>query len=197
VGNASCGLVIRCGLIYPLCAIAEGIRYQQVKLTKLLQNAVGAAIWPTEPLHNILAGESDAAYSEIARAYKTQKLGWVIIGDENYGEGSSREHAAMSPRFLGAKAVITRSIARIHETNLKKQGVLVCTFKNPSDYDKVLEDDKLSIRGLCGFSPGENLQGELEHADGSREIIELSHTYNSEQIEWFKAGSALNALRES
>ena len=119
----------------------------------------------------------------------------MIIGDENYGEGSSREHAAMSPRFLGCTAVITKSFARIHETNLKKQGVLALTFADTKDYDKIQEKDKLSIKGLNELTPGKNLTLEAKHADGSTDNISVKHTYNSEQIKWFKAGSALNLIR--
>ena len=120
---------------------------------------------------------------------------WVIIGDTNYGEGSSREHAAMTPRFLGCAAVITKSFARIHETNLKKQGVLALTFANPDDYDKIQEDDKVSLLGLNELEPQKQVKCILTHTDGSQEEIALNHSYNKSQIEWFKAGSALNVLR--
>ena len=143
---------------------------------------------------NQLTGERGQGLSAIAREYKKAGKGWVVVGDENYGEGSSREHAAMSPRFLGAKAVIVKSFARIHETNLKKQGVLGLTFVNPSDYDKVEEETKVSIKGLESFAPGKNLTVELKHKDGSMDSFEVKHSYNKEQIEWFKAGSALNNL---
>ncbi len=119
----------------------------------------------------------------------------MIIGDENYGEGSSREHAAMSPRFLGCTAVITKSFARIHETNLKKQGVLALTFVNVADYEKIQEKDLLSIRGLNDLAPGKNLTLEAKHTNGTVDKIEVKHTYNTEQIKWFKAGSALNLIR--
>ena len=119
----------------------------------------------------------------------------MIVGDENYGEGSSREHAAMCPRFLGCSAVITKSFARIHETNLKKQGLLAATFLNPSDYEKIQEKDALSVHGLTDFTPGKNLILEAKHIDGTVDKIELKHTYNAEQIKWFKAGSALNLIR--
>ncbi|MCB0420060.1 MAG: aconitate hydratase [Bdellovibrionales bacterium] len=145
---------------------------------------------------DLLSGEEGVEYSQIARHYKAEKRKWIIVGDDNYGEGSSREHAAMSPRFLGAVAVITKSFARIHETNLKKQGVLALNFADPSDYGKVKEDDKIAIRGLKTFSPGKNLTLELVHSDGSKEEVALTHTFNQEQIEWFKAGSALNLLRQ-
>jgi aconitate hydratase len=119
----------------------------------------------------------------------------VAIGDENYGEGSSREHAAMEPRFLGGRAIIVKSFARIHETNLKKQGMLALTFKNASDYDLIREDDALAIRGLTTFAPGVSLSLEVNHTDGSTDTIALNHSFNEGQIAWFKAGSALNAMK--
>ena len=141
-----------------------------------------------------LTGEKKE-FAQIAREYQKAGKAWMIIGDENYGEGSSREHAAMSPRFLGCSAVITKSFARIHETNLKKQGVLALTFANPLDYEKIQEKDQLSIRGLKDLAPGKSLTLELRHADGTKETVEVKHTYNQEQIKWFKAGSALNLIR--
>ena len=146
---------------------------------------------------NILTGEVDLEFAQIARDYKKKGVSWIIIGDENYGEGSSREHAAMCPRHLGAKAVITKSFARIHETNLKKQGALPLTFANAGDYDKLREDDRVTLRGLSTFAPGKNLSLEIAHADGTKETIELKHSFNAEQIKWFQAGSALNLLRAS
>lgn len=134
-------------------------------------------------------------YPEVARHYKAQGMGWVVFGDDNYGEGSSREHAAMSPRHLGAKAVIVRSFARIHETNLKKQGVLPLTFVDPADYDKVQEDDRVDVLGLTELAPGQELTIVLKHADGSQDTFAVKHTLTAEQIEWFKAGSALNYIR--
>jgi aconitate hydratase len=133
--------------------------------------------------------------ADIARQYKKENLPWVIIGDNNYGEGSSREHAAMTPRFLGCVAVITKSFARIHETNLKKQGVLALTFANPLDYEKILEDDKISLNGLSNFSEKKPIECIIKHVDGTSEKILLNHSYNIFQIEWFKAGSAMNVLR--
>lgn len=141
-----------------------------------------------------LTGEKKE-FAQIARDYQKAGKAWMIIGDENYGEGSSREHAAMSPRFLGCTAVITKSFARIHETNLKKQGVLALTFVNSKDYEKIQEKDLLTIKGLNDLAPGKNLTLEIKHADGSTEKIEVKHTYNAEQIKWFKAGSALNLIR--
>jgi aconitate hydratase len=134
------------------------------------------------------------SFAHIAREYKGKGLKWVIIGDSNYGEGSSREHAAMTPRYLGCAAVIARSFARIHETNLKKQGILALTFEDPLDYDKILEDDRISLVSLNNFKPGSNIKCILHHNDGIEEIT-LHHSYNESQIEWFKAGSALNILR--
>lgn len=141
---------------------------------------------------NTFTGE----YAEVpatARDYKARGIFWVVVGDENYGEGSSREHAAMEPRFLGGKAIIVKSFARIHETNLKKQGMLPLTFANPSDYDKIREDDRLSI-DITTIAPGAPVTLGITHADGSSETIELKHTMNAQQIGWFKAGSALNLI---
>jgi aconitate hydratase len=135
-------------------------------------------------------------FPAVARHYNKEKLGWVVIGDQNYGEGSSREHAAMSPRFLGCKAVIVRSFARIHETNLKKQGILALTFNNPHDYDKIQETDRVSLLELKKLAPGRLVDAEIQHADGSKESIQLKHTMTQEQIEWFQAGSALNLIRQ-
>jgi aconitate hydratase len=130
-----------------------------------------------------------------ARAYQSAGIGTIVFGEENYGEGSSREHAAMQPRFLGVKAVMVKSFARIHETNLKKQGMLALTFANGADYDKIRQDDSISILDFENMSPGKNLQVALSHADGSKEIIEAAHTYNQAQIDWVKWGSALNQIR--
>ena len=143
-----------------------------------------------------ISGERGVAFPEIARHYKADGLRWVVVGDENYGEGSSREHAAMSPRHLGAAAVITRSFARIHESNLKKQGVLPLTFSDPGDYEKVLETDRISLTGLADLEPDSVVTVILQHEDGSEESFSTTHTLNEEQIEWFKAGSALNLLRQ-
>jgi aconitate hydratase len=144
---------------------------------------------------NQLTSSRDIPIPKIARDYKARGLHWVVIGDDNYGEGSSREHAAMSPRFLGAAAIIARSFARIHESNLKKQGVLPLTFANPADFDRIGEMDRVSLTGLVGLAPGAPVQALLHHPDGSSEPIRLNQTLNAEQIEWFKAGSALNLLR--
>ncbi|HEY8270916.1 MAG TPA: aconitate hydratase [Pseudobdellovibrionaceae bacterium] len=143
---------------------------------------------------NQLTGQTQE-FAKIAREYQKAHKGWVIIGDENYGEGSSREHAAMSPRFLGCTAVVTKSFARIHETNLKKQGVLALTFANPEDYNKIKEDDHVSLLDLANMAPGKNIKMEIKHQDGSKEVIDLKHSYIPDQINWFKAGSALNLIR--
>ena len=143
---------------------------------------------------NILNNEIEP-FSKIARQYKQQGLNWIIIGDNNYGEGSSREHAAMTPRYLGCVAVITKSLARIHETNLKKQGVLALTFHEPNDYEKILEDDKISLINLDDLEPQKQVTCIITHNDGNKEEILLNHSYNESQIQWFKHGSALNVLR--
>merc|ERR1712142_225477 len=133
---------------------------------------------------------------DTARAYKAAGIPWVVVGDENYGEGSSREHAALEPRHLGGRAVIVKSFARIHETNLKKQGMLPLTFADTADYDLITPRDKISITGLDSFKPGEPLTATIHHPDGSSDSIKLNHTFNSNQIEWFQAGSALNRMKE-
>ncbi len=159
----------------------------------LLIGAINAYNGKTNSVKNQLTG----IYAEVpatARYYKAQGLGSLIVGDENYGEGSSREHAAMEPRFLGARVVLVKSFARIHETNLKKQGMLALTFTDKTDYDKILEDDTFDILGLNDFTPGKTLSIQLNHVDGSSETIIVNHTYNQSQIEWFKAGSALNLI---
>jgi len=144
---------------------------------------------------NVFTGEENKPLNEVARDYKAREQGWVAIGDENYGEGSSREHAAMSPRYLGARVVITRSFARIHETNLKKQGVLPLTFKNPADYDRIRRDDRLTFKGIDQVAPEKPVDVEIRHADGSVEQFQAVHSLTPEQIEWIQAGSALNLIR--
>jgi aconitate hydratase len=143
---------------------------------------------------NPLTGDSGPV-PQVAREVKASGKKWIVVGDENYGEGSSREHAAMSPRLLGAAAVIVRSFARIHESNLKKQGVLPLTFADPADYEKVAEDDRISVTGLAGLAPGREVTVVLHHADGSQDSVTTKHTLNQEQIAWFRAGSALNVLK--
>ena len=148
----------------------------------------------TDNVKNQLTGEYGPVPAT-ARAYKAAGVGSIVVGDENYGEGSSREHAAMEPRHLGVRAILVRSFARIHETNLKKQGMLALTFAVKSDYDKILEDDSIDILGLTSFAAGQPLTVRLNHLDGSSELITVNHTYNDQQIEWFKAGGALNVIR--
>ena len=133
--------------------------------------------------------------AQIARQYKQENINWIIIGDNNYGEGSSREHAAMTPRFLGCVAVITKGFARIHETNLKKQGILALTFSNSNDYEKIQEDDRIHLKDLSKFSEGTKIVCVINHKDGKSEEISLNHSYTNSQIEWFKAGSAMNVLK--
>jgi aconitate hydratase len=145
---------------------------------------------------NLRSGQAGRAFPETARDYKANGIKWVVFGDQNYGEGSSREHAALEPRFLGGVAIIVKSFARIHETNLKKQGMLPLTFANPADYEKVREADLVDIVGLTTLAPGKPLTAVLKHEDGTSESIVLNHSFNAEQIEWFKAGSALNVLKK-
>jgi aconitate hydratase len=148
----------------------------------------------TDNVKNQLTGSYDAV-PKVQRAYKAANVGSIVVGDENYGEGSSREHAAMEPRFLGVRAILVKSFARIHETNLKKQGMLALTFANKDDYAKILEDDAIDIVGLTSFKEGVPLTLVLNHKDGSKDEIKANHTYNASQIEWFKAGSALNIIK--
>lgn len=160
----------------------------------LLIGAINAFNMEANKVKNQLTGEYGAV-PDTARHYKGHGIGSVVIGDENYGEGSSREHAAMEPRHLGVRAIIVKSFARIHETNLKKQGMLGLTFDNKEDYDKVREDDIIDINGLDSFAPGQPLTVVLHHSDESMHKIQVNHTYNKQQIEWFKAGGALNVIR--
>jgi aconitate hydratase len=147
---------------------------------------------------NAVKNQLNGSYDEVPkvqRAYKAAGIGSIVVGDENYGEGSSREHAAMEPRHLGVRAILVKSFARIHETNLKKQGMLALTFADKNDYEKIQEDDILDIIGITAFAPGTPLTIVLNHRDGSSEEIKVNHTYNENQIEWFKAGAALNIIR--
>ncbi len=160
----------------------------------MLIGAINAFNMDTNKVKNQLSGE----YGEVpatARAYKAHNIGSIVVGDENYGEGSSREHAAMEPRHLGVRAILVKSFARIHETNLKKQGMLAITFCDKQDYDKIQEDDTIDIIGLTEFTPGEQLTLVLNHKNGNKEEIKVNHTYNEQQIEWFRAGGALNVIR--
>jgi len=141
---------------------------------------------------NVLTGQTGQSFSAIARDYKSKGVKWVVVGDANYGEGSSREHAALSPRLLGGAAVIVRSFARIHESNLKKQGLLALAFQNPGDYDRIREDDRISLIGLSDMAPGKPVECVVKHSDGTSETLRLSHSFASSQLEWFRKGSALN-----
>lgn len=144
---------------------------------------------------NVVSGESAQSFAAIARDYKARGLRWVVIGDFNYGEGSSREHAALSPRLLGGAAVIARSFARIHESNLKKQGLLALTFRNAADYERIREDDRIDLVGLAALAPGRPVKCIVHHADGTRATLSLAHSFSAAQLGWFRAGSALNAMR--
>jgi aconitate hydratase len=160
----------------------------------LLIGAVNYANDKTNSIRNQLNGEYETV-PEVAKQYKQKGIGSVIVGDENYGEGSSREHAAMEPRFMNVKVVLVRSFARIHETNLKKQGILALTFADKGDYDRIGEDDSIGITGLKDFAPGKPLMAVISHPDGSQDRFPVNHSYNENQIEWFKAGSALNLIK--
>jgi aconitate hydratase len=161
-----------------------------------LIGAVNAFNMKTNNVKNLVNGDHGPV-PETQRFYKENNIDTIVVGDHNYGEGSSREHAAMEPRHLGVKAVIVKSFARIHETNLKKQGMLALTFDNESDYDKIQEDDLFNFLDLESFSPGKQLTLEIIHNDKSKDIIKLNHTFNSQQIEWFKNGSALNLIKSN
>jgi aconitate hydratase len=143
---------------------------------------------------NVLTGERGVPFVRIARDWKAKGTGWAVVGDENYGEGSSREHAAMSPRYLGCRVVLVRSFARIHETNLKKQGILPLTFVDPNDYDRFEETDRVSVAGLQSLAPGRSVEVRIHKADGRTVTIQARHSLTEEQIGWFRAGSALNAV---
>jgi aconitate hydratase len=161
----------------------------------LLIGAVNAFNEESNRVKNQLTGEYDKV-PKVQRTYKANGIPAIIVGDHNYGEGSSREHAAMEPRHLGVRAVIVKSFARIHETNLKKQGMLALTFDQEADYDQIMEDDTFNFVDLDAFAPGKQLTLEVVHADGSKTALKLNHSYNAQQIEWFKAGSALNLIRK-
>ena len=150
-------------------------------------------------LNNIVYVQIDSEYGsvpDIQREYKKNNIDTVVVGDHNYGEGSSREHAAMEPRHLGVKVVIVKSFARIHETNLKKQGMLGLTFDNENDYDLVQEDDTFNFIDLDNFSPNKQITIEIVHSNGQVDIIKTNHTYNKQQIEWYREGSALNLIKK-
>ena len=158
---------------------------------------IGAVNYFNEETNNVKS-QIDGSYGEVPavqRSYKANGIPTVVVGDHNYGEGSSREHAAMEPRHLGVKVVLVKSFARIHETNLKKQGMLGITFENESDYDLVQEADTFNFVNLKDFAPGKQIEIELAHADGSSDTIKANHTYNQQQIDWYRAGSALNLIK--
>ena len=161
----------------------------------MLIGAVNAFNGKTNFVKNQLTGQYDEV-PKVQRAYKAAGIPSIVVGDHNYGEGSSREHAAMEPRHLGVRAVLVKSFARIHETNLKKQGMLALTFAHEADYDKIQEDDVINFLDLTAFAPGTPLHLEFVHKDGSKDVITCNHTYNAQQIGWFKAGSALNQLKD-
>lgn len=158
----------------------------------MLMGAVNAFNGETNSVWNRLTGQYEAV-SAVAKQYKAQGISSIVVAEENYGEGSSREHAAMEPRFLNVKVILAKSFARIHETNLKKQGMLALTFVDKADYDRIREKDRLSVIGLKEFAPGRPLQVRVLHEDGTEETFAVQHTYNEQQIAWFRAGSALNA----
>jgi aconitate hydratase len=141
---------------------------------------------------NVLTGERSQPIASIARHYQSKGVKWVVVGDSNYGEGSSREHAALSPRLLGGAAVMVRSFARIHESNLKKQGLLALTFQNAADYDRIREADRVSLVGLKAMAPGKPVECRIRHGDGTSETLKLNHSFSAAQLEWFRKGSALN-----
>eukprot|EP00096_Caligus_rogercresseyi_P000096 TRINITY_DN1022_c0_g1_i1.p1 TRINITY_DN1022_c0_g1~~TRINITY_DN1022_c0_g1_i1.p1 ORF type:complete len:790 (-),score=271.94 TRINITY_DN1022_c0_g1_i1:515-2884(-) len=161
----------------------------------MLIGAVNSENEEVNSVKNYVTGEYKGV-PDVAAEYKKSGIKWVVVGDENYGEGSSREHAALEPRFLGGRAIIVKSFARIHETNLKKQGMLPLTFSDKADYDKIRPDDKITLNGLANFAPGRPIVATLSHVDGSSEDITLNHSFNEQQIDWFKAGSALNRMKE-
>jgi aconitate hydratase len=158
----------------------------------LCMGAINAYTGEAGKVKNVLTGATGEMVSKAARDYQAKGVKWVIVGDANYGEGSSREHAALCPRLLGGVAVIVRSFARIHESNLKKQGLLALTFQSPADYDRLREDDRLSLVGLKGLAPGKPVECRVQHADGTTETLMLNHTFSGPQLEWFRKGSALN-----
>jgi len=163
----------------------------------LLNGATNAYTGEIGKTTNVLTGESGLTPAQAARQYRAARQAWVVIGDSNYGEGSSREHAALSPRLLGGAAVIARSFARIHESNLKKQGVLALTFIDSDDYDRILADDRLDLIGLDRLAPAEPVECRINHSDGRSETVWLKHSYSNAQLQWFRAGSALNVLHKS
>ena len=158
----------------------------------MFMGAINAYTGEPGKTKNVFTGESGVMVSKVARDYKARQVKWVVVGDANYGEGSSREHAALCPRLLGGGAVIVRSFARIHESNLKKQGLLALTFRDPADYDRIREDDRISLVGLADLAPGKPVECRIAHADGTAATIYLAHSFGASQLEWFRRGSALN-----
>src|SRR5437762_5249348 len=158
----------------------------------MFMGATNAFTGETGKGKNVATGESGQSIAQIARHYKAHGTRWVAVGDDNYGEGSSREHAALSPRLLGGAAVIARSFARIHESNLKKQGLLALTFQDRADYDRVRVDERLSLLGLEEMAPGQPVERRINHADGTSDTLLLAHSFGASQLEWFRKGSALN-----
>jgi aconitate hydratase len=168
-------------------------------LDNIANNTLIGAVNAFNDKTNFVKNQLDGVYTGVPdaqRAYKAAGIKTMVVGDHNYGEGSSREHAAMQPRHLGVAAVLVKSFARIHETNLKKQGMLGLTFANESDYDLIQEDDSFNFVDIADFQAGKPLTIEISHADGTKDTIEVNHTYNASQIAWFRAGSALNVIKE-
>jgi aconitate hydratase len=168
-------------------------------LDNIANNTLIGAVNAFNKKTNFVKSQLDGEYGGVPdtqRAYKTAGIKTIVVGDHNYGEGSSREHAAMQPRHLGVAAVLVKSFARIHETNLKKQGMLALTFVNESDYDLIQEDDTFNFVDIADFAPGKPITIEVVHADGSTDTIMANHTYNTSQIEWYREGSALNLIKK-
>jgi aconitate hydratase len=168
-------------------------------LDNISNNTLIGAVNAFNKKTNFVKNQLDGEYGGVPdtqRAYKAQGIKTIVVGDHNYGEGSSREHAAMQPRFLGVAAVLVKSFARIHETNLKKQGMLALTFANENDYDLIQEDDTFNFVDIANFAPDTLLSIEVVHKDGSRDMIKANHTYNNAQIDWYREGSALNLIKK-
>jgi len=163
----------------------------------MFMGAINAYTGEAGKSKNVLTGTASQSVADNARDYQSKGIKWVVVGDANYGEGSSREHAALSPRLLGGVAVIVRSFARIHESNLKKQGLLALTFQNVADYDRLREDDRISLVGLANMAPGKPVECRIKHADGTSETLQLNHTFSAPQLDWFRAGSALNLMHKA
>jgi aconitate hydratase len=163
----------------------------------LLMGATNAFTGEAGKGANALTGAKGEPIAAIARHYRADGRRWIVVGDHNYGEGSSREHAALSPRLLGGAAVVARSFARIHESNLKKQGLLALTFAKTDDYDRIREDDRIDLVGLASLAPGKMVECRIQHADGTRETLWFNHTFSTAQLEWFRAGSALNLFHRA